>query len=220
MIEHDDPRLRLCAITDDLRDGTEGLVQRAMAAERGGVTMMLLRLKHADARTVVEVGRALVSSLRIPVIVSERLDVALACGAAGVHLTSRSVPVAAIRPHLPRGFLIGGSISAAEDLEAASHADYVTIGPVFGDATAAIGVAAFRRFVLACGRPAIAIGGIDATTTAAVRAADASGVAVISAVFGADDPALAASVLAAALGLPGHAPRDQAERREDERVIG
>lgn len=220
MIETGDTRLHLIAITDDLRDGMEGLVQRALAAERGGVTMVLLRLKHADARTVVEVGRALVTSLRIPVIVSERLDVALACGAAGVHLTSRSVPVVAIRPHVSAGFLIGGSISAAEDLEPASHADYVTIGPVFGDPSASIGVDAFRRFVLASDRPAIAIGGIEASNAAAVRAAGASGVAVIRAVLGADDPAQAAAALILAMDPLGASRRDQANRHADEQRLG
>ncbi len=220
MIETGDTRLQLCAITDDLRDGTDGLVQRAFAAERGGVTMVLLRLKHADARTVVEVGRALVTSLRIPVIVSERLDVALACGAAGVHLTSRSVPVVSIRPHVPVGFLIGGSISAADDLEPASHADYVTIGPVFGEASASIGVDAFRRFILSSGRPAIAIGGIDATNAGAVRAAGASGVAVIRAVLGADDPSQAAAALIMAMDPLGTSRRDQDNRHAEEQGLG
>ncbi len=195
MMERNDPRLQLVAITDDLRDGIDGLAQRALAAERGGVSMVLLRLKHADARTVVEVGRALVTALRIPVIVSERLDVALACGAAGVHLTSQSMPVVAIRPQAPAGFLIGGSISTADDLGPASHADYVTIGPVFGDAPRAIGLEAFRRFAQASGRPAVAIGGMDAATVAEVRAAGASGVAVIRAVLGADDPMAAAAAM-------------------------
>ncbi len=212
MIETGDPRLQLCAITDDLRDGSDGLVRRALAGERGGVTMVLLRLKHADARAVVEVGRALVSSLRIPVIVSERLDVALACGAAGVHLTSRSVPVVALRPHVHENFLIGGSISTAEDVEHASHADYVTIGPVFGDASSAIGIDAFRRFAIACGRPAIAIGGIEPANLAVLPGAGSAGVAVIRAVFGADDPSLAATQLMDAMqvavaGLSAGVPR-------------
>jgi thiamine-phosphate pyrophosphorylase len=167
--------------------------------------MVLLRLKHADARTLVEVGRALVSSLSVPVIVSERLDVALACGAAGVHLTSRSVPVVAVRTHVPDGFLIGGSISTPDDVAHASHADYVTIGPVFGDRASAIGTEALRSLLLACGRPAIAIGGIDASSVTAVRAAGASGVAVIRAVLGAEDPAVAAAKLVEALQGTGTA---------------
>ena len=76
--------LRLVAITDDLRDGIEGLVGRARAAERGGATMVQLRLKATDARTLVEVGNALVGALLVPVIVNDRVDVALACGAAAV----------------------------------------------------------------------------------------------------------------------------------------
>lgn len=199
MIEHGDPRLHLCAITDDLRDGPSGLASRCAAAERGGATMLLLRLKHAEARTLVEVGQLLVATLTIPVIVSERLDVSLACGAAGVHLTSQSMPVVAIRPHVPPGFLIGGSVSTANDLEAAQVADYVTIGPVFGADGGGMGVEGLRRFTLACGRPVIAIGGIDVVSAAGVRAAGASGVAVIRAVLAAPDPAEAASAFIAAM---------------------
>lgn len=157
--------------------------------------MLLLRLKHADAHTLVEVGRALVSALRIPVIVSERLDVAMACGASGVHLTSRSMPVVALRPHVPEGFLIGGSVSTADDLEAAQAADYVTIGPVFGVAEKSLGLDGFRRLAAASGRPAIAIGGMDATTAAESRAAGAAGVAAIRAILGDPDPAAAAAEL-------------------------
>ena len=195
MIDHGDPRLHLCAVTDDLRDGLSGLASRCAAAERGGATMVLLRLKHAEARTLVEVGRLLVTTLTIPVIVSERLDVALACGAAGVHLTTRSMPVIALRPHVGVGFLIGGSVSAADDLEAAQAADYVTIGPVFGAAYASLGLDGFRRLAAAAGRPSIAIGGIDATTAAEARAAGAAGVAAIRAILGVDDPAAAATAL-------------------------
>lgn len=212
MIANDDPRLRLVAITDDLRDGIDGLVARALSAQRGGVTMLLLRLKHADARSVVEAGRALVPALRIPVVVSERLDVALACNAAGVHLTSRSVPVVAIRPHVPNGFLVGGSISSAVDIDPASHADYVTIGPVFGDAATSIGIEVFRRFARASGRPAIAIGGIEPANVAAVRAIGASGVAVIRAVLGTENPAGAASALMAAIDAPAATSREQKDR--------
>jgi thiamine-phosphate pyrophosphorylase len=196
MIERDDARLRLMAVTDDLRDQVEGLTIRATAAERGGATMLLLRLKHADARTLVEVGRALVQALTIPVIISERLDVALACGAAGVHLTSASMPVVAVRSVVPDNFLIGGSVSRAEDLAHAQAADYVTIGPVFGASDASLGIDGFRRMATACGRPSIAIGGIDDGTCAALRAGGASGVAAISAIFGADDPTAAAAMLA------------------------
>lgn len=195
MIAHDDPRLRLCAVTDDLRDGVSGLVSRAVAAERGGATMLLLRLKHADGRVLVEAGTALRVGLRIPVLVSERLDVALACGASGVHLTSSSMPVIAVRSQAPAGFLVGASVSVDSDLASAFDADYVTIGPVAGARNASLGLPEFARLARLCGRPVIAIGGVDATTVAALRAAGAAGVAVIRAVLGADDPEAAAALL-------------------------
>ena len=197
MLPRDDVRLRLCAITDDLRDGVTGLVERAVAAERGGVTMVLLRLKHAEAQALVLVGRALVQALSIPVVVSERLDVALACGAAGVQLQADSMPAVGVRSQVPEGFLIGGSVTDATDT-AAAHADYVTIGPVFGGGAATIGLEGFRRLVAAVGRPAIAIGGIDAGSVRAVLQAGATGIAVIEAVFGAPDPQAAAAALIAA----------------------
>ena len=198
MLEPDDVRFRLMAITDDLRDHIDGLVARACAAERGGATMLLVRLKHADARTLADVGRALVTTLQIPVLISERLDVALACGAAGVHLNAASVPVMAVRPHVPEGFLIGGSISSLADVERARDADFVTIGPVYGAGAAALGADGFRELANACGRPGIAIGGIDTSTVAEIAAAGASGIAVIRAVLGSADPEQSAAALRAA----------------------
>jgi thiamine-phosphate pyrophosphorylase len=192
MIEFTDPRLRLCAITDDLRDGVAGLVSRAEAVVRGGATMVLLRLKHADARTLVEVGRALVAALTVPVVISERLDVALACGAAGVHLNAHSMPVVAIRPQVSDTFLIGGSISTADDLLRTAACDFVTIGPVFSAGDESLDIEGFRRLARASGRPAIAIGGIHAANADSLRAAGAVGVAAIRALFAAPDPVAAA----------------------------
>jgi thiamine-phosphate pyrophosphorylase len=195
MLTHGDPRLHLIVVTDDLRDEPAGLVARCTAAAQGGATMVLLRLKHADARTVMEVGQQLVTALSIPVLVSERLDVALACGAAGVHLTARSMPVVAVRPHAPAGFLIGGSVSAADDLHAAQPADFVTIGPVFDAGAAGIGLEGFERLARAAGKPAVAIGGITPGSAADLRRVGASGVAAIRAVLAADDPMRAAAAL-------------------------
>jgi len=195
MIEPNDPRLRLCVVTDDLREGTGDLVQRVLAAERGGATMVLLRLKHADPRLLMEAGRALVSALSIPVVVSERFDVALSCGAAGVHLTHGSIPVVAVRSQAPEGFVIGVSVTDASELEPASLADYLMIGPVYGAGGVGLGLPAFTALVAACRRPVLAIGGIDAASVPAVRAAGAAGVAVIGAVLGAPDPEFAAAEL-------------------------
>ncbi|MFL5576170.1 MAG: thiamine phosphate synthase [Gemmatimonadaceae bacterium] len=197
--------LRVLAITDDLRDGGAGLVGRAIAAVAGGATMVQLRLKDADARTLVEVARALVTALPVPVLVNDRADVALAAGAAGVHLGADDVPPRALRPCVPAGFVIGASVGADAELPNAEGADYVGIGPVFAtaskaDAGEAIGVAEFARLAALCGKPAVAIGGITPENAPLLRGAGASGVAVIRAVFGAPDPGAAARALSLAIG--------------------
>ena len=197
-----DPRsLALLAITDDLRDGTIGLVTRAAAAVRGGATMVQLRLKHASPRELVEVARALVATLPVPVIVNDRADVALAAGAAGVHLGIDDLPVRAVRPFAPPGFIIGASFGSEEEREHAAGADYVGIGPVWessskADAGAAIGLQGLARLLrLADGVPAVAIGGVSPETAESAIRTGAAGVAVIRAVFGAPDPELAAAAM-------------------------
>src|SRR5512142_2834523 len=107
--------LTLIAITDDLRDGRDGLVARAIAAVRGGATMVQLRLKDADARTLVEVARALVAAVPAPVIVNDREDVALVSGAAGVHLGVEDLPVDAVRDIAGEHFIIGGSFGSDDE---------------------------------------------------------------------------------------------------------
>lgn len=199
--------LTLVAITDGVRGGASEVVERALACVRGGATLVQLRLKDADARTQVEVARALIAALpsRIPLIMNDRADLAIAAGAAGVHVGPEDLPAAAVRRILGPDRLVG--VSVGNDVEAlqASDADYVGIGPVYatsskGDAGAAIGVEEFARLVALCARPAVAIGGIDATNAAAAIAAGASGVAVIRALFSADDPERAAQLLRSAIG--------------------
>lgn len=197
--------LTLIAITDGLADGEAGLMQRARAAARGGATMLQLRLKDADARTLVEVAQALVRELPIPVIVNDRVDVALAAGAAGVHLGFDDLPAVAVRPMVPDGFIIGVSVGNDSEVGSAASADYAGIGPVFPtsskqDAGHAIGTAEFARLAAAVGLPAVAIGGVTPANAAAAMAAGAAGVAVISAVMGAPDPELAARALRSAIG--------------------
>lgn len=197
--------LTLLAVTDDLSGDADSLVARAAAAVRGGATMVQLRLKDADARTQVEVARRLIASLPVPVMVNDRVDVALAAGAAGAHVGTADLPVEAVRRISPRGFIIGASVSGDEDVAQSAGADYVGIGPVFAtmskaDAGVAIGVDALARLSRACGIPTVGIGGIDETNAPDVIAAGASGVAVIRAVFAAKDPEEAARRLRRAIG--------------------
>ena len=198
--------LTLIAITDDLRDGRDGLVARAVAAVRGGATMVQLRLKHTDARTLADVARALLAALppAVPLIVNDRADVALACGAAGVHVGVDDIPVAALRRIVPDGFVIGVSVGSDEELANAAAADYAGIGPIYPspsklDAGAAIGVDGFAQLARRVTCPAVAIGGLSAGTVPAVIAAGARGVAAIGAIFGAADPEAAARALRSAI---------------------
>lgn len=199
--------LTLVAITDALHGDAAELVSRACAAARGGATMIQLRLKDADARTTVEVARALIASLPadVPLIVNDRADVAIAAGAAGVHLGPEDVPPSALRRVVPPAFIIGASIGTDAELPLAGDADYVGIGPVYAtdsklDAGTAIGTVRLAELIARSRKPAVAIGGIDASNAAAAMNAGAAGVAVIRSVFGASNPEQAARAIRSAMG--------------------
>lgn len=197
--------LRLVAITDNVRDGQSGLIARATAAVNGGATCVQLRLKDVAARDLVGVARELIKAVGVPVIVNDRADVAIAAGAAGVHLGADDAPVSAIRRVAPEGFLIGASVGSDAEVLLAAGADYAGVGPVFGtssknDAGDAIGLAEFTRLATATGLPVVAIGGISAANARSAIDAGAIGIAVISAIFGVSDPLAAARELASAIG--------------------
>ena len=202
-----DPKiLRLVAITDDAEEQRSTLVDRVAAAVRGGATSVQVRLKGATPREVVEITRAILAKVPVPVIVNDRADIALAAGAAGVHVGEADLPVSAIRRFAPADFIIGASLGGDAELANAKDADYVGIGPLFttdskDDAGKAIGIERFRKLAGLAGRPAIAIGGLSAESAAQVMAAGGAGVAVINAIFSADDPESAARSLAAAIGM-------------------
>jgi hypothetical protein len=96
--------LAVVAITDDLRDGVDGLVARAMAAERGGATMLQVRFKALTSRELLRITRALVGVLQIPVVVNDRLDIALAADSAGVHVGVTDLPMRVARALAPEHF--------------------------------------------------------------------------------------------------------------------
>ena len=201
--------VRLIAITDSLRDGPRGLALRAAAAAFGGATMIQLRLKEESARSLVEIARTIrVMVPDVPLVVNDRADVALAAGAAGVHVAVDDLAPALLRGIVPPGFIIGASVGSDDEVARAAGADYVGIGPVYGtgskpDAGAAIGAARFGELATRCALPAVAIGGITSERVAEVMAAGASGVAVISALFGASDPTQAARAIRSALDASG-----------------
>jgi thiamine-phosphate pyrophosphorylase len=196
--------LKLIAITDNVRDGQVGLLARAKAAAQGGATSIQLRLKDVAARDLVALARELVRTVTIPVIVNDRADVAIAAGAAGVHLGPDDIPPIAIRKFAPDGFIVGASVGLDEEVVHAEGADYVGIGPVFAtaskkDAGRAIGVEEFARLMQKTGLPAVGIGGITPANARSVIDAGASGIAVIASVFGTSDPQAAARDLVSAI---------------------
>jgi thiamine-phosphate pyrophosphorylase len=197
--------IRLIAITDKVRDGQTGLIDRAVAVANGGATCIQLRLKDVSAHDLIRLARALVEAVTVPVIVNDRADVAIAAGAAGVHLGADDIPVRAVRAFAPAGFIIGSSVGSDKEIAGSAGADYVGIGPVFGtgskrDAGEAIGLAEFTRLAGRTGLPAVAIGGITAANARLAIDAGAAGVAAIASVFGATDPLAAAMEIRSAIG--------------------
>lgn len=178
-------------------------------AVAGGAGLVQLREKHADTREFLDLARALVALLApsgVPLLVNDRIDVALAAGADGVHLGQSDMPVPMARAMLGPDALIGLSVETpaqareAEDLDV----DYLGVSPVFATPTKAdagpawgldglAGLAAWSRHVL------VAIGGIGPGNAAQVVRAGAHGLAVVSAICAADSPRDAAAALLAAV---------------------
>jgi len=190
-------QLRLMVITDPVLLQGRDPVHVCRAAVRGGATMVQVRWKHAPARDTLALARALVTALSVPVLVNDRVDVALAADAAGAHLGQDDVPLDALRPHVPPGFVLGASIGSRADAERARgwHADYWSVGPAYAtgnkpDAGVPLGAAGFTALARLApgGVPVIAIGGITAGNAADLARAGAIGLAVIGAILAAPDP--------------------------------
>lgn len=205
----DPASLTLIAITDEARDGLDELIVRARLAVEGGATMIQLRLKDADPRIQVEAARRLVSAVGVPVLVNDRADIAMAAGAAGVHLGTEDTPATLVRRFAGPDFIIGASVGDDSEVPLAAGADYAGIGPVFssttkGDAGSAIGIVELARLARACAPlPSVAVGGVTADRAAEIMAgakeAGVRGVAVVHAVFGAAHPDEAARAIRRAM---------------------
>jgi thiamine-phosphate pyrophosphorylase len=199
--------LRLVAVTDSLRDGIDGLTRRVREAVTGGATMVTLRLPGEPARMLADIARAVLAAVPdVPLLVSGRVDVALAVDAAGVHLGDEDFPVDVVRRFAPDRFIIGVSIGSAEQVAYVTGADFAAIGPVYSAtrvgtsaSDVSLGTAGFATLAQSCGLPVVAIGGVSPANAGALRAAGAAGVAVISALVGATDPMGAARALRASL---------------------
>jgi thiamine-phosphate pyrophosphorylase len=184
------PSFGLCYVTDRRALGHApflGLIQKAIQA---GVDLIQIRERDLGTRPLAELVKAAVESARgtgTRVLVNDRLDVALAAGAEGVHLGTQSVPPRAIRKHVPEGFLVGVSCHSVEDvIEAESGgADYVLLGPVFATPSklhygAPLGPEKLKEAVARVNVPVLALGGITVERVKPCLEAGAAGIAGIS----------------------------------------
>ena len=194
---------QLCLVTDRSLANGRSLAGIVAAAVKGGVTMVQLRDKTGSTRAFIEDARALKALLappRVPLLVNDRIDVALAVGADGAHVGQADMPVALVRKLLGPKAIVGLSITQsaearAEDIE---FADYLGVGPIFPqltkpDAAPTLGLEGLAEIRRITSKPIVAIGGVTAANVRAVRSAGADGVAVVSAIMGAQDPMAAAA---------------------------
>lgn len=208
------PDLRLYALIDPEHAGAWDMVELARLAAEGGATTVQLRDKGSTVRSMVESVRhikTVLASLGVPFLINDRVDVALAGGADGVHLGQEDMKVEDARRLLGPSSIIGLSIKTVAEAEEAPMGllDYVGIGGVFATSSKdnpapPIGVAGLARIIEAVRRrapnlPACGIAGITLDNAADTIAAGADGVAVISAISLQSDPRAAAQKLRAAV---------------------
>ena len=203
------PDLRLYAIVDPEHAGGHALPVLARRVAEGGATLVQLRDKKSETRAMVEQARAIkaaLAPLRVPLLINDRVDVALAAGADGVHVGQEDMAVADARRLLGPQAIIGLSVKTLAHAQAAplEQLSYVAIGGVFPttskDNPTHIGAEGLRKLAAAVrarasGFPICAIAGITEGNTPDVIAAGADGIAVISALSATPDPAAAARKL-------------------------
>ena len=192
----------LYVVTDRPLARGRPLEQVVEAALRGGATVIQLREKEASTREFIALGRRLQELCRarqVPLIINDRLDVALVLEADGVHVGQDDMPVALARQLLGPDKIVGATASTSQEARQAETdgADYLGCNAVFytptkTDTGAPLGIEGFRLLVQTVSIPIVAIGGIKATNAAELIQAGAAGVAVVSAVMAADDPEAAA----------------------------
>lgn len=202
--------LRLYGLIDPANSGGHDVMQLADAMCRGGVTLIQLRDKTSETRAMVHCAanlRQVLHKHKVPLLINDRVDVAIASGADGVHLGQDDLEADVARRMLGPDAIIGLTVRSREEAESAplDEIDYVALGGVFAttskdNKTRPIGLEGLAELggMIRARRPHMpvcAIAGIDETNTASVIEAGADGVAVISAIAGTSDPAASAQTL-------------------------
>ncbi len=199
--------LHLYLVTDEAAKCRHSLLETVQRAVDGGVTIVQYRSTNPDAGTCYREAlpiRDFLASRGVPFIVNNRIDLALALDADGVHIGQCDLPVPAVRAMIGPDRILGLSVSNADQLRAVDAAlvDYLGMGPVFPtisklNAPPVLGVDGFAALASQSPLPVVAIGGLDVERARLVRATGAaSGIAVVSAICGAEDPEAAARALA------------------------
>ena len=196
--------LLLYAVTDRAWVGKQTLLEQIEDALKGGATIVQLREKKMDEDTFVKEAievRALCHKYNVPLIINDNVDVALKSGADGVHVGIEDAPVAEICKRVSDDFIIGATCKTVEQakIAEAAGADYMGVGAVFPSPTKTNAVRItneqLREIVSSVSIPAVAIGGINYDNVCEIKGSSVSGVAVVSAILGAEDIEKATALL-------------------------
>ena len=190
--------LKLYLVTDRGLAGERSIEDIVKEAVEGGVTMVQLREKDIATRDFIALALRLKDVLKpygVPLIINDRVDVALASGAEGVHIGQSDMPYAIARKLLGPSKIIGLSVENFEQIEEANSldVDYIGVSPVFAtptktDTAEPFGLDGLRKAVRMSVHPTVAIGGMNERTAADVMACGTDGIAVVSAIVCAPDP--------------------------------
>lgn len=174
-------------------------------AVKGGVTMVQLREKQCCTRDFLKRAfqmKAILQKYGVPLIINDRLDIALAVNADGLHIGKSDIPYQTARRLFGKDKIIGLSIETIDEAQDANllDVDYIAISPVFNtptktDTKKPFGIEGVRAVAAITKHPAVAIGGINSSNAKDIMAAGADGIAVVSAIMAADDPCMAAMEL-------------------------
>ena len=188
--------LLLYAVTDHSWVGEKTLYQQIEDALKGGVTIVQLREKSLDDESFVKEAievKELCHRYNVPLIINDNVSVALKSGADGVHVGLEDTPVSEIRKVVPRDFIVGATCKTVEQAKIAenSGADYMGVGAVFPSSTKEnalrITTEQLKEICSSASIPAVAIGGITAENVMEIKGEGIAGIAVVSAIFSAEN---------------------------------
>lgn len=196
--------LLLYAVTDRAWVGRQTLLEQIEDALRGGVTLVQLREKGLEEAVFVEEAvqvKELCHRYQVPLIINDKVDVALKSGADGVHVGIEDTPVSEIRKRAGKELIIGATAKTVEQAQAAqaAGADYLGVGAVFPSPTKTNAIRITRdqlhEICTSVSIPAVAIGGISLSNVTELKGGGMCGIAVVSAIFAADEIRAAAEAL-------------------------